>query len=530
MRIAAAVSVLVLGVWSAAAKSPTADEMAHHIANGYTYLKTGDLRMNPASPPLPRMVSALPLIAAGAKMPVDTDAWESGDSPAFAQAFFYEANTDADRMVFLARLPTVILCVIFVLSVSVFAERLAGPVPGMAAAILAATCPDILAHGSLATADLWVGCFFFLSLASALRYLEEPGRGSALRVGVLSGLTFLSKFSAIALGPTVLVTAVAAGKLRRLWDARVLLAVITAILVIWAGYLFEVKPLLKNTPDPLKKEAVYRRLGGESLVRFARETPVPLATFSSALVSMLHTRSQGTNAYLLGEWSRTGWPYYYPVAFFVKNTVPMTLLFLAGLLCLPRAGLGRARSAFLWAPIAFFVVATMNDRAQAGIRYFLPVYPLIITVASIAAALIWKNGRIGRMIIAALLAWHVASAVVRAPHFLSYFNEWAGGPSNGYRLLRDSNIDWGQDLKTLKARVERAGYGRIALYYPWPARPDAYGIEYRATTDVDHVRPERTVYAISAHGVDAFTWTKDREPDDHAGHSILIYDLREGEG
>lgn len=526
MRVAAAAAVLVLGVWSAAAKSPTADEMAHHIANGYTYLKTADLRMNPASPPLPRMTSALPLLLTGARMPSDTSAWESGDSPAFARQFFYEANSRADHMVFVARLPSVLLCVVFVLCISVFAERLAGAGAGAAAAVLAALCPDILAHGSLATADVWVGCFFFLSLWSVLAYLERPGMGAAARVGLWSGLAFLSKFSAIALGPAVIVTAAAAGKLRRLWDARVLLAAATALVVIWAGYLFEVKPLLKNTPDPLKKEAVYRRLGGEALVRFAREVPVPLATFSSALVSMLHTRSQGTNAYLLGEWSRNGWPHYYFVAFFVKNTVPMTLLFLAGLACLPRAGLGRARSAFLWAPVAFFFIATMSDRAQAGIRYFLPVYPLIITLGAIAAATLWKRGRTGRLIVSALLAWHAASAVVRAPHFLSYFNEWAGGPSNGYRILRDSNIDWGQDLKTLKARVDKAGYGRIALYYPWPARPEAYGIDHRPTTDADHGRPQPVVYAISAHGLDAFVWAKDRKPDDHAGYSILIYDLR----
>ena len=33
------------------------------------------------------------------------------------------------------------------------------------------------------------------------------------------------------------------------------------------------------------------------------------------------------------------------------------------------------------------------------------------------------------------------------PHYLSYFNALAGGPEDGYNVLIDSNVDWGQDLK-----------------------------------------------------------------------------------
>jgi len=35
-----------------------------------------------------------------------------------------------------------------------------------------------------------------------------------------------------------------------------------------------------------------------------------------------------------------------------------------------------------------------------------------------------------------------------APHYLAYFNELAGGPANGFKELADSNLDWGQDLRT----------------------------------------------------------------------------------
>ena len=49
------------------------------------------------------------------------------------------------------------------------------------------------------------------------------------------------------------------------------------------------------------------------------------------------------------------------------------------------------------------------------------------------------------LIISALLATIISTLRVY-PHQLAYFNELAGGPSNGHRHLLGSNLDWGQGL------------------------------------------------------------------------------------
>jgi len=41
------------------------------------------------------------------------------------------------------------------------------------------------------------------------------------------------------------------------------------------------------------------------------------------------------------------------------------------------------------------------------------------------------------------------------PHRLSYFNESAGGPINGWKHLDCSNIEWGQDMVLVKECVEQ---------------------------------------------------------------------------
>ncbi len=514
-------------VLSMRTKSPTADELAHHVASGYSYVVTGDFRMNPASPPLPRMLAGFPLVFLGAKAPLDHPSWKEGNSPEFARQFFYVYNKDADRLIFWARVPIVVLSVIFGFFVFLWGRKLFGDWAGFAALSLYAFCPDIIAHSGLATADLAVALFFFLTLFSFWAYLRAPSFSKLGVTGVLAGLAFLSKFSAILLLPLLLIIGLLSGKAKSVAPVRTAAFLCVMLFTVWAGYFFELKPLLKNTPDPLKKEAVYRRIGGEALVRFAKEVPVPLSTFSSAIVSMSYTRAQGTNAFLMGQWSRDGWWYYYFVAFLIKNTIPFILIALISLLFIRKLGLDKITALVLLTPIIFFFVLTLRDKAQAGIRYFLPIYPLLFILGGGMAATLWNRGKALRCFVAALFLWHAAEALVIFPDYFAYFNEFIGGPRSGYKYLRDSNLDWGQDLKGLAGWVKEHGSPEVALFYPWPASPDYYGISHRELTPEEWEKPGDAVYAISAHRIDKVRWTNEFSASKVIGHSIFIYDFRE---
>lgn len=514
-------------VLSMRTKSPTADELAHHVASGYSYLVTKDFRMNPASPPLPRMLAGFPLLFLGAKAPLDHPSWKEGNSPEFAQQFFYVYNKDADRLIFWARVPIVVLSVIFGFFVFWWGRKLFGEWAGLAALFLYAFCPDIIAHSGLATADLAVALFFFLALFSFWAYLRAPSFARLGMTGVLAGLAFLSKFSAILLLPILLITGLLSGKAKCITPARTAAFLCMMFFTIWAGYFFELKPLLKNTPDPLKKEAVYRRIGGEVLVRFAKEVPVPLSTFFSAIVSMSYTRAQGTNAFLLGQWSREGWWYYYFVAFLIKNTIPFILIALISLFFIRKLGLDKMTVLVLLAPIIFFFILTLRDKAQAGIRYFLPIYPLLFMLSGGMAVYLWSKGKVLRCLVCMLALWHAAEALVIFPDYFSYFNGFIGGPRNGYKYLRDSNLDWGQDLKGLATWVREQGSPEVALFYPWPASPDYYAIPHRELTQEEWEKPDHAIYAISAHRIDRVLWTKEFSASKVIGHSIFVYDFRE---
>jgi hypothetical protein len=44
--------------------------------------------------------------------------------------------------------------------------------------------------------------------------------------------------------------------------------------------------------------------------------------------------------------------------------------------------------------------------------------------------------------VALSLVWLAASSLHVYPHGVSYFNEWVGGPAQGWKYLADSNLDW----------------------------------------------------------------------------------------
>jgi tetratricopeptide (TPR) repeat protein len=72
--------------------------------------------------------------------------------------------------------------------------------------------------------------------------------------------------------------------------------------------------------------------------------------------------------------------------------------------------------------------------------------------------------------------WVVEFASVY-PHTLTFFNRSVGGPHNGMNYLADSNLDWGQDLKLLKAWMDDQGVAHINLAYFGSADPAYYGID-----------------------------------------------------
>jgi hypothetical protein len=192
------------------------------------------------------------------------------------------------------------------------------------------------------------------------------------------------------------------------------------------------------------------------------------------------------------------------------------------------------REYVLYVPVAAFFFVTLFSFLSIGYRHILPVLPFLFVIAGRVAN--WGSRRWVRIALIVLCLWYAVGTVGIHPHYLAYFNEGVGGPSNGYRYLVDSNLDWGQDLKNLKAFMDKNGIEEIHLAYFGSARPSYYDIR-ALSLPVD--RPDdletrsAAVYAISATylqggylgDTEAFGWLREYEPFAKVGYSIFLYRL-----
>ena len=80
-----------------------------------------------------------------------------------------------------------------------------------------------------------------------------------------------------------------------------------------------------------------------------------------------------------------------------------------------------------------------------------------------------------------MICWQIIESSLLRPDYLSYFNQVADGPKNGYKHLVDSSLDWGQDLPVLKSwldyHFDASATNRLYLAYFGTALPRWYGIQ-----------------------------------------------------
>ena len=179
-------------------ESQTWDEAIHLLA-GYAPLKTGQHRLHTGHPPLGNLLNAIPLLSLNPKLPGEPSKWGPMDFVSLGRQFLYNNVVPASTMLFRARLVTILLTLVFGLSIAQSAKTMFGSGTGIIALILFVFNPTIIAHGRYVTTDLIVALFIFLTCMSWYRYLLTDGTLDLLLTGVLAGLALCSKLSALAL-------------------------------------------------------------------------------------------------------------------------------------------------------------------------------------------------------------------------------------------------------------------------------------------------------------------------------------------
>jgi 4-amino-4-deoxy-L-arabinose transferase-like glycosyltransferase len=474
--------------------SATSDEPIH-LSAGYSYWQTRDFRLNPEHPPLAKLIAALPLLIIRPTLDTTHDDWKTPVQEIFGFQFLY--SNDADRLLFWSRMAMVLLAASGLVVTFLWARDLFGAPAGLFAAGMYAFSPNLLAHGMLVTTDVPLAVFTVLTF-----YLFwKGGQAGSWHIDVATGLALgaamASKFSGAFLPVFLVILCLARD--RRAAFVRLIMIGLASLVVIEAAYLFSTHPLLyfKN----------------------------------ASLVNANHVRNYPV--YLLGRLKPGGWWYYFPAAFLFKATVPLlAMIIFAAVHAISERFLSRWGEITLLTIIVGYAVLISIGADQIGLRYLLPIFPLLFVWTSRVVPWVLSM-RGGALVIGALLAWQAIAAIRAFPNYIPYFNELAGGPAQGPWLLDDSNIDWGQGVKQAALYVREHHIANVQMHSFSPIdNPPYYGLPpdiplSEGFRRLVAQRPAPGTYIISAHYVARMRGVS-REwqtyvPVDRIGNSLWVY-------
>ena len=500
----------VLALWGAARNSVTFDENFHVPAGAFIAAR-GDYDVSIAQPPLAKTLCALPALALGAKLPPDTVVMRGVVTLGEARVGeeFMRLNAARFHALYVAaRCVTVLFSLALAWLVWRFARRLHGPNGALLALGLYAFAPEAIAHAGIAGVDVATGLVLTAAVYAFWRFARTTRWRDAIVLALVTGLASLTRFSTIQLAPIFVLLALlgmALGRVRRAGRVWLVLALlpVTTLAIFDLGYLGRVSfaPMKERTVFSKRFQAIQTGLPG-------LRPPVPDAALRGLDYLAYLSESPDTRTYLGGrERTDAAWEYF-PIALAVKWPLGFlgVLALRAALRARERPGRKRLwHEGVLLVPVAVVLGSSMVAHLNVGIRYVFPMIPLLcVWCGGLLARAATAQGRAGEATARgtgaartrgaraaargrfafvpaaaiALASLQAVESLAASPWQLSFFNLFAGGPGGGYRLVNDSNVDWGQGLIALRDELKRRGIGRIHLAYHGTTDPALYGIDY----------------------------------------------------
>ena len=461
---------------------------AHHLYDGYNIWTAHDYRLNAEVPPLVKLMAAAPLLTMHLHPPQFDVATRKHNAFVDGRAFVF--SNGGDRVLFPARVACTLLTLLAAWLIYAFGRSMFGALAALVALFLFVFDPNVLAHGTLVSTDIGSACFLFATVFAFYRYTLIPSPARLLIAGIVAGLALVAKFTGILVAPMLVLLAVAEGirtRSIRVFGAR--LAACAGILTcawfdVWAFYGFRYAPApggLALSPALAPYLASLPQPGDAVKLALAARFHLLPEAYIWGLANTRHTEWEYTS-YFFGRMYRHGPWQYFPAAFLIKSTLPLlVLLALAPLIWMKSCARYGRELYFLLIPVGvYFAVVTMSH-FDIGARHLMPIYPFLYVLAGGAAAMVVRLGRPWAVAVCVLLLWQVVTSARVAPAYMAYGNEAWGGPLAVRRYLSDANVDWGQQLKSVKRYLDQNHIEDCWFaYFPDGAvEPKDYGVPCR---------------------------------------------------
>lgn len=551
---------LAMALHGAWVKSPVMDEPAH-IGDGFAILDFGDYRFNPEHPPLFKVLSALPAwvfldtrFTVGPEGP-ETRVWRARDSSLWGYTVIYFHGAKHRLRLFMCRIVPVLTGLLGGLLAYAWGRELKGRTAGLAAMGLLMFYPEYLGHSRFVTLDVpTLVAVAGMTLAAWKTWQRPTNRnvavfvvacaaGSLIKLPVTVAAIVLWGCMALFLPLRLRDREDMAGISVRRFAALTAVLFAAGVFAQWAGagfrFLYETGIVVPHEPRPFMREDIWRPPLGWILTPLSQYRLLPQATI--AVIAHVGT-VEGRPVFLLGEDSFSGWYHYFAVTTALKTPfwhlllLPVALAW-AGWRLAKGTATERTRLVLFAAPFLVLLALTVVTRLNIGHRHILFVYFPWTVLAGAAIADVLRAQRVRHIATAAIALLCALQCLWLHPHHATYMNAIGGGsPLAGRTRLRDSNVDWGQDLGYAVETVIDMGYLEANLAYFGMGRPEAYGLDdvrlmlpnYPWTIRFkDHEPPDPTLPTIvsvnAIHAVDQyFPGGLDEEPA-FVCNSVIVY-------
>ncbi len=572
--------------------SLTFDEVAH-IPAGYSYVAKHDYRLNPEHPPMLKILSGIAILPLRPNFDWTQDFWttpnnhgEYGQWEA-GRHLLHQANNNVDLIVFWARVPIVIISLLFGLFLFYWGKKIGGIITGLFALILYAFDPNVLGHNHFVTTDIGIAVAIGIAFYFFLQFIKNPTWLNAFIGGLALGVAQSTKFSAIILLPLFAILLITYPLIKYykkdqsrlktigLYIIKGTFSIVIMFFTVWLIYIPITSNMTADILPPITeiKGQPDKYVRDKYLTQFILATNEhaatrSLAVYTQGLMQVLSRVDDGNVTYFMGNVSSQASSWYFPFVFIAKQTLVhlffYTIVLTLFVIMLVRSGfnlftqklqtsfnqfrtfvLNRFHEITLGIFIIFYSYLSITGNLNIGFRHLFPMMPLIYILTAKIIIDSYKNLRnpkrkyVIKNIFITLIITLVAIVLSVYPYYMSYFNVLFGGPQNGYQYVTDSNADWGQDLKRLK------------IYMDQHPEIDKVRISYFGGDDIhnrlgedkyilwwDSKRPiEPGYYALSTFFIqesiydktkaydDSYRWTQEHKPIDQVGTSFLIYKI-----
>jgi len=546
LALLASVLLVSRGLWIARSHGMCVDAPGH-LYKGDKFLHRAlprDIELN--DPPLADAISALPIL------------WTWHIPKAEFNEFDFNTMLPDETLVQVAVFKS-LLFVPAVVLVFWWAAEIYGAAAGWLAAGMLLIDPTFAANIPIAPVDAISTEAILFACYAAWKMICAPTRKWQLITGVSIAIAMLMKHTAVILPGVVVAMAVIAWSLRRISPSpgtlgegggerssahqkstaiekrpshypspgvpgegtrmgfaracRTLAIVfLTAAISLWALTLFDIRrpymPARWKADPPAWATAL-------------THLKLPAGMYVASFMEAMSHNDEGHPAFLFGQFSKTGWWYYFPAVATVKTPVGFFVIILLGLLSLTVVRPRWAELSLL-IPFAAWTSLLMDSHINIGFRHFLTPYlfGLMMSTRCLAA-----RGRL----------WHVAawcgliSALINVstfgPDFLSYVNRDIPAP---WRLISDSNLDWGQTSKQAGQWVARnvPPNQPVAYVHFGYVREDWIGSRV-TLVDWNKDLPTHGLLILSPNYAiyPRFKWLESADPVAIIGHNTPVYDL-----